>query len=137
MTDQEIFDEVVTHVIKQGEQAFEYQSCVYLTEDGLSCAVGGPLVARGLYTPYIVGATMYQLRNGDRTTAARALEAALDAWGVLPGQYLLLQDLQQAHDGAQEPFITEFRSKARRIATLHSLNTLVLDMGATKVRVAG
>lgn len=131
MNDQELFDEVVTHVLKQGEQAAEEGSCVYLTANGLSCAVGGPLVARNLYTPDIYGATVRGLRAGRQADCYVAFEAALDAWGVCSSQWLLLQKLQQAHDKAGHnnlpPFIEDFRIRATNIAAEHKLNTKVLE----------
>lgn len=128
MTDQELFDECVTHVIRQGEQAAEYARCVYLTDGGLSCAVGGPLVARGLYSVLLEGASICSLRNGGTTAADRVLELALDAWGVCPGQYLMLQSLQRAHDitGYEGGFVAAFCFLAKGIAAELKLNTQAL-----------
>lgn len=39
-TKQKIFDKVVKHLFKQGKKAHNGQVCLYLTDDGLKCAVG-------------------------------------------------------------------------------------------------
>jgi hypothetical protein len=40
MTNQEIFDKVVHHLLTQGKPALEGGSCRYRTADGLKCAIG-------------------------------------------------------------------------------------------------
>ena len=40
MTDQELFDRVVTHLAKQGRRAMARVACLYRTPDGLKCAIG-------------------------------------------------------------------------------------------------
>jgi hypothetical protein len=40
MTDQEIFDKVITHLRKQGKASENGDGCWYRTTDGKSCAVG-------------------------------------------------------------------------------------------------
>lgn len=40
MTNQEIFDKVVRHLVAQGKPAFEDESCKYLTASGEKCAAG-------------------------------------------------------------------------------------------------
>ena len=70
-TDQEIFDACVGHVLRQGEPAVlrggNGSACRYLTDDGCSCAIGGPLVAAGLYSPEIEGAVVASLNRPDCT----------------------------------------------------------------------
>lgn len=40
MTNQEIFDKVVNHLLTQNEKAMTKFRCQYRTEDGLKCAIG-------------------------------------------------------------------------------------------------
>lgn len=40
MTPQEIFNYSVRHMRKQGVKAMSYEQCQYLTDQGLSCAIG-------------------------------------------------------------------------------------------------
>jgi hypothetical protein len=39
-TEQEVFDQVKDHLLKQGKQANSGFGCLYKTEDGLKCAAG-------------------------------------------------------------------------------------------------
>ncbi len=40
MTAQEVFNKVVTHLRKQGKQSRDTMRCLYLSPEGLKCAVG-------------------------------------------------------------------------------------------------
>lgn len=135
MTNQEVFDECVSHVMRQGKPAFSKArdgriACDYLSKDGRSCAIGGPLVARCLYAKEMEGTTVRALlrRKAKATLGGAALAAALDAWGVSAGQYRLLDRIQAAHDdgvtGAD--FIPQFKHAVSRIARFYRLNAYLL-----------
>ena len=119
LTDQQIFDECISHVIKQGVQATGTSGCEYLTRNGLSCALGGPIVNRGLYNIEIEGDTPSTIRD-----TPNALDNILAEWGVVPDQYKLLRRIQKAHDNAASDFfLNSFKVNAREVAKEFKLNT--------------
>ncbi len=117
MTEQEIFDRVATHLLKQGRKATELAAishggdsmlrCRYRTDDGLRCAVGC-LIPDEVYTPAIEGVTVFEVAEKLIPTDARAVFlflSALESSGIdhNDGALMsLLQSLQELHD-ASEP----------------------------------
>jgi hypothetical protein len=151
ITDQELFDECATHVIQQGKKAESSYGCVYRTDDGCGCALGGPLANHGLYTPEldagdtsvgVASLTSNKLADSEGLKLAMLgmaladseglklamLGMALAAWGVQKRQLQLLEDIQNAHDRQRRGphFVQEFKHKMRLVATDHGLNAAVL-----------
>lgn len=90
MNNQETFDKIVTHLLKQNKQAKNsVGDCMYHTSDGLSCAVGC-LIPEELY---------------DKLIEDKIVDALVDIETPL-GKFLqqfdvdLLCDLQKVHDYA-------------------------------------
>jgi len=143
MTNQELFDECVGHVLRQGKPAISSGSpfCYYQTAQGNCCAVGGPLVKRGLYREEmefnVITSGLFTKSDLCLDEGEILLRDALTAWGVKPDQIPLLKQIQVAHDEAakSEPgqdvaddvFITVFKGKAHLVSIAFELNTLVFD----------
>lgn len=113
-TNQEIYDEVVTFLVKQGKRASGQGSCMYRTENGLKCAIGC-LIPDELYKGEMEG------------KGANALMAYPELRFLTPHMYLL-RNLQSAHDVPDtwyntKNFITEFKYIARS----HDLSAAILD----------
>ena len=104
MTEQEIFDTVLTHLREQGEAATSAGgSCRYRGANGTACAVGC-LIPDELYDPLIEGLTVVQI-----VKAAMPAPRQHQAQELLPilariknhigAEHLpLLNELQEAHD---------------------------------------
>src|SRR5215510_14994918 len=62
LTEQAIFDQVATHLLRQNERAVDSKSldCMYRTPDGLKCAVGC-LITDEEYRPDMEGKTILLL----------------------------------------------------------------------------
>lgn len=103
MTKQEIFDKVVDHLLTQGEQALgEGQTCMYLTSEGLKCAVGC-LIPPEKYNPEWEGNAVNL--------------SILTALGITPDFRLLLYALQDVHDTWEADYwVEELQSVASRFA---------------------
>ena len=89
MTDQEIFNKVAAHLLRQGKRAVERGKCVYRTSEGLSCAVG-----------CLIAPEAYSALLEEQGAASSDVRAALRASGIEP-TYLtmgLLLTLQDLHD---------------------------------------
>jgi len=102
-TAQEIFDQVLTHLRKQGVAATvadpsnEGTICAYRTPEGLSCAAGC-LFPDSAYDPKMEGSGVAYLSYGEpKDQATELLLTALEAGGVDKHLGLVAQ-LQSAHD---------------------------------------
>jgi len=91
MTNQELFDRVVSHLRIQGTPATdEHGACMYRTEDGLRCAIGC-LIPDDRYDPRWEGkASRSVVRGWD--------QEILSAAGIESQQRELAYALQTAHD---------------------------------------
>jgi len=134
LTLQQIFDEVCSHVIAQGEPAIHHGTCQYLTDQGTSCAIGGPLVKRGLYKPQMEETRYYHLNaQGGYVLDTGLLPDALREWGITDGDATkLVSMLQSNHDKASDQvrhseFLHEFRMLATVTAQEFNLSTAVLQ----------
>lgn len=94
MTNQEIFDKVATHLLKQKRRALRSikefgfsDACAYKTSKGLKCAVGC-LIPKDKYNPKFEGWGV-----GDDK-----IINALNSWGISKNSAELLEDLQSIHD---------------------------------------
>lgn len=90
LSNQEIFDTVVTHLRQQGMAAAETTGCRYRTADGLSCAVGC-LIDGADYSADIEGLVVNDIDP-------RILWNS----GIGPGQLDLLVTLQLCHDASSD-----------------------------------
>lgn len=95
MTEQEIFDKVVTHLLTQGRQSLVdenlFGGCAYRGHDGTKCAVGC-LISDEAYVPALEGQGVYQ----DDVRAALAA-SGVDVVGS-SRKFDLLCYLQDLHD---------------------------------------
>lgn len=122
-TDQEIFDRVATHLLRQNAVASRGGCCVYRDDQGRKCAVGA-LIPDEIYSPRMEGHNISNL------------------WASVPGDcreraafaekhWQLLRALQSVHDkvmgnapGTCRPLFEEY---LRRVAEHYELSTAVLD----------
>ena len=101
MTEQEIFDTVLTHLREQGKAAAtDDGGCRYRGPDGTACAVGC-LIPDELYDPVIEGLSVSQIIRAavylhDQAQARAPLTRITNHIGAEHLQ--LLQELQDAHD---------------------------------------
>lgn len=111
MTQQEMFDTILTHLDQQGHRAMGEQGCVYQASNGDKCAVGCLITG---YDP-----------NMDRDTWA---VDELIVRGHLPTKDrddgIFLCKMQDLHD---EEYWVEIPLAAQEIAKVFNLNTEVLD----------
>lgn len=94
MTDQEIFDKVVTHLRQQKVRATQWPgsiTCYYRTSQGLKCAVGC-LIPDELYNPSFEGCSV------GKAWSQRGLDVVLRNIGIDDSQVEFLRDLQSIHD---------------------------------------
>jgi hypothetical protein len=85
-TKQQVFDQVVKHLLKQGKRAYqEGKGCRYRTDDGLKCAVGC-LLPDAAYTPDMEGGLVGNPElKACLTTVGAAQFAAASAAGAAAG----------------------------------------------------
>lgn len=118
MTNQELFDTVAAHLLRQGRRAItaDGYNCRYRTEpdeDGvvLKCAIGC-LIPDELYRPGFEGCPL----NVGNISEAAGLQQHQISLGLL---------LQTLHDGGASP--TTWREQLTRIAAAYQLSAAVLD----------
>lgn len=112
---QEIFDTVVTHMLKQGEKSLEEASCKYRTEkdDKVLMCAAGCLIPDDKYEKRFEGCTV------------DSIDYFVDKY--TPEELDLIRHLQSAHDSSSfDNFVEEFIAHARRIAYKHRLDKLAL-----------
>lgn len=104
MTNKQMVAKIRRFLLKQGKQAYQ-EGCMYLTEDGLKCAVGC-LLKKKAYTPELEGNTI-----GDNIV----LQALRDS-GLSPltkkrkdilSQCQIIHDDYYKHHGEWEDYINE------------------------------
>lgn len=96
ITNQEIFDRVADHLIKQGKPARDRTGCRYRGPGGTQCALGC-LIKDEFYSTELEGSTF---------ACTRVQEAVFKSLGVGRERRSaqLLYDLQDLHDGAPTNF---------------------------------
>jgi hypothetical protein len=124
MNNQEIFDTVARHIIKQGKPAVnEYGDCKYRTADGSMCAVG-VLIPDDVYTEDMEWMVPDHLATDKYISVDDGAKSGV-----------LLLNLQAAHDmdlmswDDDDNIVPDFdtwASAMRHIAKEYSLNTNVL-----------
>lgn len=149
LTNQQIFDQCCAHVLKQGEPSINRGGgCEYLGESGLSCALGGPIVATGGYDKRIEGQVLsprlFVTKDGSELgTAQSLLRVALTAWGVGARNIALLRQIQDCHDEVakatskydglsyvvdKKAFVRAFKRRASAVAGQFKLESSVLGV---------
>lgn len=86
---QNIFDEVITHLVRQGKRATAGEWCRYHAEDGLKCAIG-VLIPDEEYDPAWETCPVEELHC--------MLGRPESLWGVHVSHLSFLIDLQDLHD---------------------------------------
>ena len=101
LTLRETFDKVKAHLLTQNERAVSPAgSCMYRTEDGKKCAVGG-LITDEAYNPSIEHKSVNVVTNPRWPEEAACMRDALVKSGVPidePSTLYVLRSLQQIHD---------------------------------------
>ena len=116
-TEQEVFDQIATHLLTQGEKCQDFDNdmnpvCVYRNSDGQSCAAGC-LIGFGEYRE--------ELFEG------KGWITLMDK-GVVPECHIdLISRLQNIHDNN---LVHEWYKHLKNVAAAHKLNTIALDKAA-------
>jgi hypothetical protein len=118
MTNQDIFDTVAIHLIKQGKKSADANGdCLYRSPEGLKCAVGC-LIPDEVYDPEM-----------EERVISRLL-GCYDSLNFLWPYYDLLNDLQRTHD----MLLTENQTwkdavilRLYELAEKYNLSTAALD----------
>lgn len=99
LTEQELFDVVITHLINQKEKSIDSEgNCAYRGVNGLKCAAG-ILISDDIYKPFIEGLNWL--------TVVSKLN--------LPSKHQdLIQDLQNLHDDCMEDYENNIKSIAKK-----------------------
>lgn len=111
-TEQEVFDFVVTSLLRQGQKSYvtnEYgvELCRYRSPGGKKCAAGF-LIPDDQYTDKMESRTSFQLQNEE-------------LFNFSPHEKLV-DALQCAHDTSGDRFCEDFSSEARSVATRFNLS---------------
>lgn len=102
LTEQEIFDKVASHLLKQGRQSVGGSQCLYRGPDDLKCAVGA-LIDDKWYDPDVEGCGVWSasVRKSEHTVKGKMLRDMLLNSGVdVDNERVmdLLENLQLIHD---------------------------------------
>jgi hypothetical protein len=124
---QELFDTVATHLLRQGRKAeTERGVCKYRTDDGLKCAVG-VLIPDELYCPIFEGVSIGEWINnpvGEADDYRRRGRMVSAAAGVFQDQLPLVSALQKVHDLRD---VANWRDELKQVAKEFDLDPKVLD----------
>lgn len=115
MTNQQIFNKVVKHLLKQGVKSINRGKCLYRGPSGLKCAVGC-LIPDKLYIKEIEGKTI-----GGMTIFSiyySILANILKKSGVGTKSFVLLDCLQDIHD---HQIVKHWPEDLKQAAKLHNL----------------
>ena len=119
ITAQELFTQVVTAVVAQGQPSVTpgTTECLYRSPEGLKCAAGHALTDEE-----------YETLGGAEVNARTFWEFEARLPHRLSRHFKLIVDLQRAHDGnAHLPdFVSGFRHDAQDVADTHRLTMPVL-----------
>lgn len=121
LTRQELFDKVWRGLKAQGfEQSTNaalcgYGGCAYRGSDGRRCSAGHAIDDEH-YSPAFEGEGISRDENGSNCVGA---VGALVASGVNPIDFVLISDLQYAHDETLSP--AEMESAVREVASFYGL----------------
>lgn len=113
MNQQEIFDKVFTHIMKQGKPALNSKGeCVYRGKNGLTCAAGC-LIDDEQYSPQMEGTTF--------VGASTIMQGITPEW--MKEEQMFICQLQNAHDTAADcdDFLGRFRTYTKILAEEYEL----------------
>lgn len=117
LTNQQIFDKVLAHLLKQGKRAVlasggssNHEVCAYRAPDGRKCAAGC-LIADEFYNANFEG----------RSADYRQVWEALIASGVPATSIGLVQALQRAHDNTLQRGVEPWLQQMQDIAGWYGL----------------
>jgi hypothetical protein len=99
MTNQELYDSVVAHLLSMDKQSIGgYGICKYRHRDGSRCAIGG-IMPDEKYNPAFEGlGVRHMIGNGPRALLTRAIHAAIGIDSDDDTQVKLAANLQNCHD---------------------------------------
>lgn len=101
MKNQQIFDKVCNHLIKQGRIASMHGNCKYRTNTGLKCALGC-LIPKKKYDTKIEGFTLQSEECSQSLLPGhQKLVEILKSENISTRSFPLLKSLQDVHDGSQ------------------------------------
>ena len=135
LTQQQVFDKVVNHLLTQKKKSIDDLGCCYLNPDGLMCAVGC-LIPQGQHEPWMEGQGVSSAdeEGEDMRKILRAqgvdveIEVKLNDDNAICEPYSqnlkMLVDLQHCHDMMEPPL---WADRLRLIAADYNLNTLESD----------
>src|SRR5690554_5370121 len=117
MTNQEIFDQTIRHLIAQGRPALGPSDCAYRSVDGLKCAAG-----------YWIKDEHYDPELEDKTLSNPVVYGALLDSGFPEESLPLLHTLQVLHDSSPNwDSAFSFKDVASLIARKFRLSPSILD----------
>ena len=120
-TDQEIFDQGLNHILKQGKPSIKNDKCKYRDGEGSSCIIGC-MIPDDLYDKKFEGKSVLALFN--QPDFMKALERARIGESHTRGKLALwsntclLTEMQKCHDRAsdKDDFIAEFKTQMSDLA---------------------
>lgn len=129
MTNQEIFNKVAKHLLKQNARSVDPNDeiCCYRGPDGLQCAVGC-LIADEHYSPELEGLPVDTYRVRGALYASGIVEVHPDSPLYTGDAAVLLAELQVIHDNDGPAY---WRQALRMTAESFGLDAAVLDEVAT------
>lgn len=101
MRNQEIYDKVRAHLLKQRVKAENNNGCLYRGPNHTKCAVGC-LIADEDYSPDMEGPTLGTINSND--PSAKKVWIALRNQEISSRSYDLLRNLQSIHDGTEPEY---------------------------------
>lgn len=123
---QQIFDKVARHLFTQGRPAKDLGTCLYRTNEGLSCAVGC-LIPDESYDASFDDDSV----SGTAITAAvgnpKFLQALADGGVDAIKHFDLLRSLQDVHDSMDTYGTIWLRERLEGVAQNHGLSHQILD----------
>lgn len=113
-TEQEVFDQVAEHLLKQNEQSFRGSICAYRGEHGLKCAAGC-LIADDEYSE--------EWDDEEWDECGINWSELVNKGLASPAHATLVSKLQAVHDGYSQDY---WKSQLAKVADYFKLNTQVL-----------
>jgi hypothetical protein len=112
-TEQEIFDWVVSNLMKQGKQSLEKGVCKYKT-DGLKCAAG-----------WLIDDSEHLTRMDNLALMGGSGWSTLVSQQLVPSAHFrFIKDLQRIHDAGE---VEEWPERFRSLATHYKLNSSIIS----------
>lgn len=124
LTNQEIYDHVVRHLLTQNEKSLSGNTCMYRDEEGNKCAVGCliPDDVYKLYGVLIEGLVMFDIINEDENGRPLIKVLKMSKVNLLTSTDLLCA-LQDVHDSHQPVY---WKRQLESVGRAYALNIEVL-----------